>query len=95
MWCYRVVLCLHFRACLTGGPGTGASLNGPGVKPEVLTLPRRRRVSCPPAKQQGEPGGSGRRQPNAPPGCFGKGCNVATSTSPRLTSQAPSISNSS
>ncbi len=39
----RVLLCLHFRACLTGGPRIAAFTEAASVVPEVLTLPPRRR----------------------------------------------------
>jgi hypothetical protein len=45
----RVLLCLHFRACLTGGPRIGPTKDGSSVVPEVLTLSLRRRP-VPPAK---------------------------------------------
>jgi hypothetical protein len=69
----RVVLCLHFRACPTGSPRTGASTDAPGVEPEVLALLLRPRAVRPLAERKRRPGGSGRRKPNAPPGLFPRG----------------------
>ena len=41
----RVVFCLHFRTCLTGGPRIDPFTDGPSVVPEVLTLSLCRRRS--------------------------------------------------
>jgi hypothetical protein len=39
----RVVLCLHFRTCLSGRPRIGLFTDGPSAGPEVPTLFRSRR----------------------------------------------------